>query len=178
MFPFIVFQLGGNPLTTTGCMDIIEFVSKKTCMLNTLDLTVWRGGGGGENMHAKHIGFDGMMGRGGGEKTCMLNTLDLTVWWGGGGGQGVNIVTLISIALYWWSMLHCKRSHVEIIWLWNKFIWTQKEKKRTQRYHKQQNDRNDNKNININKHDTKLIIVVRLVIVIKCAAKISLVQVF
>ena len=34
------------------------------------------------------------------------------------------------------------------------------------------------KNINISKHDTKLISVVRLVIVIKCAPEISLVQVF
>ena len=34
------------------------------------------------------------------------------------------------------------------------------------------------KNINISKHDTKLINVVRLVIVIKCAPEISLVQVF
>ena len=53
-----------------------------------------------------------------------------------------------------------------------------RKKKRTQRYHKQQNGRNDNKNINICKHDTKLISVVRLVIVIKCAPEISLVQVF
>ena len=34
------------------------------------------------------------------------------------------------------------------------------------------------KNINISKHDTKLISVVMLVIVIKCAPEISLVQVF
>ena len=34
------------------------------------------------------------------------------------------------------------------------------------------------KNINISKHDTKLINVVRLVIVIKCAPEILLVQVF
>ena len=43
---------------------------------------------------------------------------------------------------------------------------------------KKQNGRNDNKNINISKHDTKLISVVRLVIVLKYAPEISLVQVF
>ena len=45
-------------------------------------------------------------------------------------------------------------------------------------FHKQQNSRNDNRNINISKHNTKLISVVRLVIVIKYAQDISLVQVF
>ena len=63
-----------------------------------------------------------------------------------------------------------------------KYMYVKKKKKegkkRTQRYHKQQNGRSDNKNINISKHDTKLISVVRLLIVIKCAPEISLVQVF
>ena len=50
--------------------------------------------------------------------------------------------------------------------------------KKKKKYHKQQNSRNDNRKINMSKHDTKLLCAVRLVIVIKCASEISLAQAF